>query len=187
MRAIGELVDAFRRREGKAVTRARNLIVAALAAGRKCYHYDRQHLVGRVLGPERGGMPDWISPAAENTAFGRGDVLVIGSQLGAVDREVAYAEAAASAGAKIVVVAGRPARSALGTAGRPTSGRTLWDVADVGISTHVPMTDGVVDIKGLDRPFGPASGAMGLVAFWSLAAAVSARLAWKGFSFKVAE
>ena len=94
MRAIGELVDAFRRREGKAVTRARNLIVAALAAGRKCYHYDRQHLVGRVLGPERGGMPDWISPAAENTAFGRGDVLVIGSQLGALVIGIAPARAA---------------------------------------------------------------------------------------------
>ena len=61
----------------------------------------------------------------------------------------------------------------------------LEDVADIVIYCHVPYTDGIVNVKGVDIPLFPASGIIHSLMYYTLVAEIVESLAKHGVYFNI--
>lgn len=88
------------------------------------------------------------------------DVLLVISNSG---RNAAPIEMAQIGQAReIPVIAITSLAHSMGTTSRHSSGRKLYQVADVVIDNCAPKGDCVVNLEGMQQPIGPASGVMGM-------------------------
>ena len=63
---------------------------------------------------------------------------------------------------EIPVIAITSLDHSMGTASRHSSGKKLYQVADVVIDNCVPKGDCILDVEGMEQPIGPASGVAGM-------------------------
>ena len=96
------------------------------------------------------------------------DALVVISNSG---RNAAPIEMAQIARAReIPVIAITSLAHSTGTTSRHSSGKKLYQIADVVIDNCVPKGDCVLTLEGMEQPFGPASGVAGMFIIHTLVA-----------------
>ncbi|MGC8833061.1 MAG: hypothetical protein ACP5R4_03325 [Armatimonadota bacterium] len=198
------LVEEIRRRESENIAAAARIIAESVASGRMCYHCDIGHMLPAETAPGRRGRPKFVVPVAyrldEMERLSAGDVLVFGSVLGVFALSVDMADCARARGAKVIYI-GSPQpkeQDALTNQQQMTkrqsvvlvppqhpSGRRMSDAADVVINTHVPYTDGCVEIPGRNTPACPLSGVANAVVFWSLMSETVELLVKRGYRVDV--
>ncbi|MGQ9526005.1 MAG: hypothetical protein ACUVTZ_14370 [Armatimonadota bacterium] len=181
------LIRRIRTAEARSIACAARMIADAVAAGRKCYYCDIGHMLPAETAPARRGRPTFVVPLAyrldEVDRLAEGDVLVLGSVLGVFALLVDMADKARSRGAKVVYI-GSPQPKGLVPPQHPNR-RRASDAADVVVNTHVPFTDGCVEVAGRSTPACPLSGIANTAVFWSLMAEATELLLKRGCTVEV--
>lgn len=205
-----ERLGALSARSGEALRAAGALTATRIAAGGRLHHFDTGHtakepvrraggLVGlhsievlwRLDHPTPAGRRDrglvkgyfldnesMGRMVAERSQIERGDVLWLVSNSGKEPFPVALALAAREAGCAVVAVTSVAFSRAVPA--RHSSGRRLFEVADVVLDTDGPVGDAAVTVPGLDAPIGPLSGLLNVAAVWALEAATVEALLARG-------
>ncbi|HJN16333.1 MAG TPA: hypothetical protein QGH10_12600 [Armatimonadota bacterium] len=170
-------IDTVIDREWGNLTRAVGTVAQALADGRVAYEYLAGHLMPGEAGPGRRGRPD-VFQTLDKAAIGRlkrGDVVVMTHQYGVHKSYIDVALPVKDSGATIIAVAPRsdPARI-LRT---HPSGKTVIDLAEIVIDTHIPAHDAAVDLPAGGPGACPTSGVVQAMIHWALVCGVAERLA----------
>lgn len=98
-----------------------------------------------------------------------GDLLIIGSVSGRSDQVVDLAITCKNHGCKIIALTSLEYSSQVQSC--HTSGKRLYEVADLVIDNCAPLGDGMIDLEGYEVPFGPASGLSAVYIMWQVYAA----------------
>ncbi|MGQ9733347.1 MAG: sugar isomerase domain-containing protein [Candidatus Zipacnadales bacterium] len=114
----------------------------------------------------------------ESSNMMEGDVLTIGSVSGRNAASIDLALAAREAGIKVIAVTSLAYSSAV-TSTHP-SGRRLFEVADLAIDNCGVPGDAVLQVEGLEAPFGPTSGISAACICWCICAQVVEKLLERG-------
>ncbi len=109
-----------------------------------------------------------------------GDVLILGSVSGKTVNVIELALAAKEMGLKLVAVTSLAYSSALQS--DHSSGKRLFEVADLVIDNCAPRGDAMVEVEGVENKFGPVSGLSAAFALWCLSAEIVEKLLAKGIS-----
>ncbi len=88
------------------------------------------------------------------------DALVVISNSGRNAAPIEMAQVGQSR--EIPVIAITSLDHSMGTTSRHSSGKKLYQVADVVIDNCVPKGDCILDVEGMEQPIGPASGVAGM-------------------------
>ena len=113
------------------------------------------------------GMAELVYRCSHMT--GEGDILFIGSVSGRSDQVVDLAITCKSHGVKIIAVTSLDYSSQVKSA--HTSGKRLFEVADLVIDNCAPLGDAMMELPGYEMPFGPASGISAVYIMWQVYAA----------------
>ncbi len=95
-----------------------------------------------------------------------GDLLIIGSVSGRSDQVVDLAITAKEHNCPVIALTSLNYSSNVES--RHTSGKRLFEVADLVIDNCSPLGDGMMDVEGLEMPFAPASGLAATYIMWSV-------------------
>jgi uncharacterized phosphosugar-binding protein len=201
-------LERLRRDGAAAIARAGALTADRVVAGGRLHHFDTGHTArepvrraGGLVGLH-GIEADWtlshplppgraakglrqsyvydVEPlgraVAERSHLAAGDVLWLVSNSGKEPFPVELALSAKRLGVAVVAVTSVPFSRAVPAA--HSSGKRLFEVADVVVDTAGPVGDAAVEVAGLDAPICPLSGLLNVAAVWALeAATVDALLA----------
>ena len=107
-----------------------------------------------------------------------GDTMVLFSHSGINAVILDMAVEAKERGMKLVGVTSIPHSSQVES--RHSSGKRLYELADVVVDTRVPLRDAAVDIEGLDDPVGPTSTVVAVAAAHAIVAATVEELVARG-------
>jgi len=102
---------------------------------------------------------DYYNPKPE-------DVMIIISNSGRNAAPIEMAEGARARGLKVIAITSL--QHSKGTSSRHSSGKKLYEVADIVIDNHAPRGDCILSHPVMKQPFGPASGVMGMVILQSI-------------------
>ncbi|MBN2555854.1 MAG: SIS domain-containing protein [Anaerolineales bacterium] len=102
---------------------------------------------------------DYYNPKPE-------DVLIIISNSGRNAAPIEMAVGAQARGLKVVAITSL--KHSQGTTSRHSSGKKLFEIADVVIDNQAPRGDCIMSHRIMKQPFGPASGVMGMVILQSI-------------------
>jgi len=179
-----QILRAMSRQEMRDIERAADAAVRAILNGHACYFFDEGHMVPGETAPGRAGRPDIFVPIGGDPAGAEriraGDVLMHGTEIG--DGAVELAETARKRGAIVIVICQpSPAERFPIT----YTGKLASDWADIVIETHIPYTDGCMEIKGIDTPACPASGIADSVAFWMVSVLAAEKLVKAGKTVEI--
>jgi len=208
--AARDHLERFRAGSGAALAAAAELTAARVAAGGAIHHFDTGHtarepidraggLVGlhgikvawnleHRLPPGREGRGLLQSYVYDVEELGRtvaaranlagGDVLWLVSNSGKEPFPVSLALGAREIGCAVVAVTSVPFSSSVPA--RHSSGKRVFEVADVVIDTLGPPGDAAVEVPGLSTPICPLSGLLNVAAVWALTAATTEALLRRG-------
>ena len=129
----------------------------------------------KVQGPseeELGGL------AVAYSSLQAGDVLLIISVSGRRPLVVEVAQRAREKGVAVVAITSLAYSGALPSL--HSSGKRLYEVADLAIDNCGVLGDAILEVEGVDAPVGPTSGLGFVYIFWALVAEVVQRLAERG-------
>ena len=115
--------------------------------------------------------------------FDPADTLILFSHSGINAVILDMAVRAHEIGMKVVGVTSIPHSSQVQS--RHSSGKRLFEEADVVVDTGVPLRDAAVDIDGVDDPVGPTSTIAAIAAAHSIVAATVENLAGRGISPRI--
>ncbi len=207
-----EHLSRLKERQADAIAKAGALSAERVAAGGRLHHFDTGHtarepvrraggLVGlhsievsfRLDHPTPAGRRDKGLEKAyflDNESMGRmvaersqmegGDVLWLVSNSGKEAFPVALALAAKEIGCAVVAVTS--VRFSRAVPARHSSGRRVFEVADVVVDTDGPVGDASLPVPGLAAPFGPLSGLLNVAAVWAIEAATVEALLARGIA-----
>jgi uncharacterized phosphosugar-binding protein len=108
------------------------------------------------------------SMVAERSHLGQGDVLWLVSNSGKEPFPVALALGAKEKGCDVVAITSVAFSRSL--AARHSSGKRVFEVADVVVDTRGPVGDAAVEAPSLGTPICPLSGLLNVAALWALEA-----------------
>lgn len=106
------------------------------------------------------------------------DVLIIISNSGRNAAPIEMATGAQARGLKVVAITSL--QHSKGTTSRHSSGKKLFEIADVVIDNQAPRGDCIMTHPIMKQPFGPASGVMGMVILQSIIVAAIHDMAEQG-------
>lgn len=210
LQEYGRRVEALLRRlverEAGAVEQAAKLVADAVAGGGVVFTFGtgHSHLVAEevayragvlvpvdaILEPSLTGHQDVTkSEFLERLeGFGRAivehrrltpaDVLIVISNSGRNAAPIEVAMEARARGVPVVAITSLPYSQAVGS--RHSSGRKLYEVADVVVDTGTPLGEGLLRLPGLEQPLAPASGVVGIFAVQAIFALAAALLVERG-------
>ena len=112
-----------------------------------------------------------------------GDAMILFSHSGINAVILDMAVAAKERGMALVGVTSIPHSSQVES--RHSSGKRLYELADVVVDTGVPLRDAAVDIEGVDDPVGPTSTVAAVAAAHAIVAATVEELAARGKSPRI--
>ena len=108
-----------------------------------------------------------------------GDLLIIGSVSGRSDQVVDLAiNAKEQHHCQIIALTSLEYSSSVKS--NHSSGKRLFEVADLVIDNCAPLGDGMMDVEGLEMPFAPASGLSATYIMWSVYAAATEEMLKRG-------
>ncbi|MBX5465748.1 MAG: SIS domain-containing protein [Clostridia bacterium] len=205
-RRVEELLEEAVRREAAAVEQAARLVAEAVAGGGVIFTFGtgHSHLVAEevayragvlvpvdaILEPSLTGHQDvakserlerlegFGEAIVEHRRLGPGDVLIVISNSGRNAAPVEVAMAARRRGVPVIAVTSLPYSRAV--ASRHSSGRKLYELADVVLDTGTPLGDALLRLPGLGQPVAPASGLMGIFLVQAVLAGAAALLLERG-------
>lgn len=181
-----------------------NVIAEAVKNGRGLYIYDTGHIVDQELRVRGGGLVllkrfgyDLVMPTNDclherdrsdvNTSMEGfaayairkspmlpGDVLVIGSVSGKSESVVDLAIEAKKFG--LITVALTSVEYSSQVASEHSSGLRLFEATDYVLDNCAPAAEGMLEIPGIEAPFGAASGISAALIMWSVCAQVVDKL-----------
>ena len=114
---------------------------------------------------------DYYNPKPE-------DVLIIISNSGRNAAPIEMAEGAQARGLKVIAITSL--QHSKGTTSRHSSGKKLYEIADLVIDNQAPRGDCIMTHPIMKQPFGPASGVMGMVILQSIIVQAINAIAEKG-------
>ena len=129
------------------------------------YFYDREELAPLLI---------------EKSHIQSGDVLIQVSNSGKEPFTVGVAVEAKAKGALVIGLTSVAFSEALDPC--HSSGKKLYEVADLIIDMGSPFGDAVVDVEGLETPVGATSGVMTAVSLWALMSEIAGSCARRGLS-----
>jgi uncharacterized phosphosugar-binding protein len=112
-----------------------------------------------------------------------GDAMVLFSHSGINAVILDMAVEAKERGMALVGVTSIPHSSQVES--RHSSGKRLYEIADVVVDTGVPLRDAAVDIEGVDDPVGPTSTVVAVAAAHAIVSATVEELAARGISPRI--
>lgn len=111
------------------------------------------------------------------------DTMVLFSHSGMNAVILDIAVACKERGMKVIGVSSLPHSSAVES--RHSSGKRLYEVADVTIDTNVPLADASLEVKGLDARLGPTSTPLAVAAAHAMVSRTAEILIDRGYAPKV--
>ncbi|MDI3297869.1 MAG: SIS domain-containing protein [Bacillota bacterium] len=205
-RRVEELLERIVTGQAAAVGRAAAMVAEAVAGGGVIFTFGtgHSHLVAEevayragvlvpvdaILEPSLTGHQDVTKSEllerlegfgraiVEHRRLGPGDVLIVISNSGRNAAPIEVAMEARSRGVPVVAVTSLPYSRAVGS--RHSSGRKLYEVADVVVDTGTPLGDALLHLPGLEQPVAPASGVVGIFVLQAILAGATALLLERG-------
>jgi len=164
------------RRETSRLHEAAKLIAKALAEGHQAYEFLQGHFLPTEAAQGHAERPAVFAPIrlADAAVMRLGDVLVMSHQYGVLPECVDMAFAAKRQGAYVVAMC-PPSDPEVIVRSHP-SGKSVPDLADLVISTHIPEGDVALQIPAGGPGACPTSGSMQAAMYWALTYAVAERL-----------
>jgi uncharacterized phosphosugar-binding protein len=107
------------------------------------------------------------------------DVMIIISNSGRNAAPIEMAQGARERGLKVIAITSL--QHSKGTTSRHSSGKKLYQLADLVLDNHAPKGDCIMSHPVMKQPFGPASGVLGMVILQSIIVEAIDMLAEKGF------
>jgi uncharacterized phosphosugar-binding protein len=107
-----------------------------------------------------------------------GDVLILGSVSGRTFYIADLAQEAKAFGMKIIALTSMSYATTVDSV--LSSGKKLYELADVVLDNCAPAAEAMMDVEGLDAHFGAASGLAGAYILWSVSAVVIDELLKRG-------
>ena len=168
--AIYDLLAKVRSTQREVIEKAGAIIAEALMENHRVFlggicHYTEHDLL------YRGGGPIFYKPyKPDETKLEAGDVLVVSSVSGRTVSTVNLAYDSVEAGVKVIAFTSM----AYATAVDPvhSSGKKLYEIADVTLDNCAPAAEAMLDVDGIEAKFAAASGIASDYIMWSITAAV---------------
>ena len=163
---ILSILEKIRERELLKITKAATIAVQAKLQGRNLYTHISGNMFPRETDKSRPGSPDiFLTENIERAS--NGDVVITNDT-----------ETARGLGEQFVKVIGITTPSIPNFSTPPGALENMGtilieDVADIIIHCHIPYTDGILDVEGLDIPICPASGVIHSLIYYALAAEIA--------------
>ncbi len=205
--AIEKLLADIRQAESEKITRVAKICADSVAKGGVVHIHDTGHMLNSELVHRAGGLalvtpftfalnvnnpnayreksPSSKDATAETIALALkrsnvklGDVLFIGSVSGKSKSVVELAIQAKDMGVTVVAVTSFEYSSKLES--EHSSGKRLFEVADIAIDNHAPYADAMLDVEGLDVKVCPASGIAAACIMWAVTAGIVQNLLERG-------
>ncbi len=203
-----EILGAIKDTQLAAIKAAAELIAGSAAQGGALHYFDNGHCTGELLGraggffaihpirfgvnvehavpPSHKGEPSAGAAHEEQVLdllvdrlhFRAGDVLYLCSVTGSSPLVVTLALGARRRGVKVVALTSPTYSRAI--VSRHSSGKFLYEVADLVIDNCGPVGDACLEIPGLDTPACPSSGLAFVYISWMLFAQVMRNLLDRG-------
>jgi uncharacterized phosphosugar-binding protein len=107
------------------------------------------------------------------------DVMIIISNSGRNAAPIEMAQGARERGLKVIAITSL--QHSKGTTSRHSSGKKLYQLADLVLDNQAPKGDCIMSHPVMKQPFGPASGVLGMVILQSIIVEAIDMLAEKGF------
>lgn len=207
------LMQEIRETQLPAIKDAAALVADALATGGVLHYYDRGHCTGEILhragglfaihpiqpsvqvggtampGRDASGLKSWGEDEAvvdfllDQAHVQAGDVLLACSVSGGSPMVVSMALRAQARGVKVVAITSPTYSKAIPP--RHSSGKFLYQVADVVLDNCGEVGDAALEIPGLDAAAVPTSGLAFVIITWSLLAQVLRDLTERGIKPQV--
>lgn len=203
---LEEMMDAIIGREMEAIQQAADLVRAAVTRDGIVYTFGtgHSHVIAEDAAYRAGGLVP-VDAILEDSLTGNHkvfqsermervegmaavildyyqpkpkDVLIIISNSGRNAAPIEMAVGAQARGLKVVAITSL--KHSKGTTSRHSSGKKLFEIADVVIDNQAPRGDCIMSHPIMKQPFGPASGVMGMVILQSIIVAAIHDIAEEG-------
>jgi len=191
---LSGLMDAIVEREMDSIHRAAGLVAAAVTSDGIVYTFGtgHSHVIAEDVAYRAGGLVP-VDAILEDSLTGNHkvfqsermervegmaevilnyydpgpqDVMIIISNSGRNAAPIEMAEGARARGLKVIAITSL--KHSKGTTSRHSSGKKLFEVADIVIDNQAPRGDCILTHPSMKQPFGPASGVMGMVILQSI-------------------
>jgi len=130
--------------------------------------------------PQLNLTPEITALALRRSNVRSGDVLFVGSVSGKTENVIELAIQAKAMGVTVVAV------TALAYSGKlesqHSSGKRLFEAADIVLDNHAPYGDALIEADGLDVKMCPASGIAAACILWAVSAGIVENLLAKGIT-----
>lgn len=165
---------AMLRKQARRLREAAALIADSVLSGGTLWIYDREEAISWEANVKAAGLFLTDHRFTAESTLKSGDVLLIAAVEPDTPGDVEYARKARGAGARVVAIVSAAAKD------RHPHGMLLARTADIVLDNLSPEVYGLLDAKGADHPFCPATGVMNDCMFWALAAALADELLARG-------
>jgi len=174
--AVRANLEKVAQREAERLRQAAARIAGAIAAGHRAFEFLQGHFLPIEAARGHEDRPLAFTPITLPDAahLRPGDVLVMSHQYGVLPECVDMAFAARRHGAYIVAMC-PPSDPAVIVRSHP-SGKSVPDLADLVISTHIPAGDVALQVPAGGPGACPTSGTIQAAMYWALVCAVAERL-----------
>jgi uncharacterized phosphosugar-binding protein len=200
--AISSVIARIAEREADSIAAAADACAESIANGGVVHMHDSGHMLNSELVHRAGGLvgltpftfgmsvnnpnlfrdkepkPDLgaetIALAIKSSNLRAGDVLFIGSVSGKASSVVELALQAKAAGIKVIGVTSLTYSRELKSL--HSSGKKLYEVADLVIDNNAPYGDAMLEVPGLEMRACPASGIAAACIMWAVVAGIIERL-----------
>lgn len=204
--ATQAVIDKVKETQRENIDKAAGILANCVARGGAIHIYDTGHMLDSELIGRAGGLflmkPLRYSLKVDNPVRQRegkgfdvsreglakyvlgasnmrpGDVLVIGSVSGKRPEVVDLALTAKDMGITVVAMTSISYSSFLNS--EHSSGKRLFEVADLVLDNCAPIGDSMVEVEGLEVPICPASGTTACLIMWAVTAGMIEKLLAKG-------
>ena len=208
---IDQLISKVRTTQRENIIAAGKMMADTIAAG-KCIHiHDTGHIINSELVERGGGLfalrsftyeLKWRDPVRDrekdesrgipNSMEGfaeyavrasnihAGDLIIIGSVSGRSEYVVDLAMTCKKYGCNVIAMTSVEYSS--GVPSRHSSGKRLFECADVVLDNCAPIAEGMIPVEGIEAPFAAASGITATLIMWSACAVAIDELLARGIT-----
>lgn len=207
---IDRLINKVRTTQRENIIEAGKIMADTIAAGRCVHIHDTGHMINSELVERGGGLfalrsftyeLKWLDPVRERDRSDRGipesmegfaeyavrasnihagDLIIIGSVSGRSEYVVDLALTCKKYGCKVIALTSVEYSSSVPS--RHSSGKRLFECADVVLDNCAPIAEGMIPVEGIEAPFGAASGISASLIMWSVCAVTIDELMAKGIT-----